>query len=560
MTRKTPRRRTPGRRAAAVLFVAAAAAVVVATLTAVAGSASRTPTPKTPQAIARYLQKTVGRHMTWPARAALAMVANGTHQFGSNIAQAQATASPGARSGLSRVGKGHYLSGPGLTNVRVNNPAEDGHFIDQTTQSEPMVAASGPHVVVGFNDSATTGLFLTAASNLTGYSYSTNGGQTFTDAGALQNAPGFINFGDPWLASARDGSFYFSNLMLDGTTGNLDVGVSRSTDGGKTFPAPTNIAPTNDLFYSGDKDAMAVGPDPTNRAQDDVYVSWDDQFADQSGNLYDGLPVAHSTDGGKTWQVTYADKFLFDFNSCSFVQYIGATPAVAWNGTVYVAAEKFSVDDPDCTGTAPFVATEWIFKSTDGGQTWNAGKQLATVTEIPNGAIDLGPGMLMRDIEFPSLAVTPPGNVYVAWDDAQSGRSHIRLAYSTNSGTAWKLTWATSSPGDQVQPALSADKSGLHLLYYQKNPDDTLDAVVANSPNATTSFSQTRVTSTSFPGVFTAPQFDPIIAPAYMGDYVGNVSYGGHQYFAWGDNRNTVTNFLWPHGRNDPNVYFAKTP
>ena len=60
------------------------------------------------------------------------------------------------------------------------------------------------------------------------------------------------------------------------------------------------------------------------------------------------------------------------------------------------------------------------------------------------------------------------------------------------------------------------------------------------------------------PGVFTAPQFDPIIAAAYMGDYISGVSSGGHQYFAWGDNRDIVTNFLWPQGRHDPDVFFAR--
>jgi len=43
-----------------------------------------------------------------------------------------------------------------------------------------------------------------------------------------------------------------------------------------------------------------------------------------------------------------------------------------------------------------------------------------------------------------------------------------------------------------------------------------------------------------------------------MGDYIANVSNGSHQYFAWGDNRDTVTDFLYPNGRNDPDVFFAK--
>ena len=33
---------------------------------------------------------------------------------------------------------------------------------------------------------------------------------------------------------------------------------------------------------------------------------------------------------------------------------------------------------------------------------------------------------------------------------------------------------------------------------------------------------------------------------------------GGRQYFAWGDNRDRVRNWLYPNGRHDPNVYFAR--
>jgi len=49
-----------------------------------------------------------------------------------------------------------------------------------------------------------------------------------------------------------------------------------------------------------------------------------------------------------------------------------------------------------------------------------------------------------------------------------------------------------------------------------------------------------------------------LIAPYYMGDYIANVSDGRRQYFAWGDNRDRVRNWLYPNGRHDPNVYFAR--
>jgi hypothetical protein len=107
-----------------------------------------------------------------------------------------------------------------------------------------------------------------------------------------------------------------------------------------------------------------------------------------------------------------------------------------------------------------------------------------------------------------------------------------------------------------VQPALSADSKGIHLLYYQRNKDNTLDVVVGNSQNGA-AFATKRVTTRSFQGTLTIPQFDPIIAFGYMGDYIANVSDGSHQYFAWGDNRNGVTDFLFPSGRNDPDVFLA---
>ena len=66
------------------------------------------------------------------------------------------------------------------------------------------------------------------------------------------------------------------------------------------------------------------------------------------------------------------------------------------------------------------------------------------------------------------------------------------------------------------------------------------------------------MTSQSFRGSLTVPPFDPITAFGYMGDYIANVSDGSHDYFAWGDNRDRVTNFMYPNGRNDPDVFFAR--
>jgi hypothetical protein len=481
--------------------------------------------------------------------------------------QAMAGELPGGPGGLvperGPVGTGGIAAAvpprAGLANVRVNNPALDQRQPDQTTQSETSIAVVGQRVAVGFNDSQQSLLALTNGSDLSGYGYSVDGGKTFTDGGTLPNLPNFANLGDPWLTSDRGGRMYYSTLALGGNVFNLEIGVSRSDDGGKTWTTPTLASPNSDtLFYTGDKDAITTGRDPVVAARDNVYAAWDDFVLDTSnGESFQGLPVARSTDRGRTWSLTYADMLVSDPNSCSFSQYIGAQPLVdQTNGILYVAAEKIVVDDPTCNGgTVAF--SQVIFKSADGGKTFGPGVRISPVTSAtPGGALDLGSGKLIRTIEFPVLALRG-GELWAAWNDGRSGRSHILLASSGNGGASWSVAAVTSGTTDEIQPALAADQKGLHLAYYQRNGDDTIDLVAADTQDGL-HFVNRRITSQSFPGVVTLPQFDPIIAFGYMGDYVSVVSDGSNQYFAWGDNRDRVTNFLHPSGRNDPDVFFAR--
>jgi len=517
-------------------------------LAGIGGSAAvGTGTRPTKQSLAQHILNTAaGKLMTASARAALEMFASGDRHVapdpkGNDFSKAKKGAG------------GLAAPTPSFTNARVNNPATDTNQTDQTTQSETAIGVAGSHVVAGFNDSQHGLLFLTAGANLNGYGYSDDGGATWVDGGTIPNAPALQNVGDPWIATDRAGNFYYSSLAIDVVNG-LDIGIAKSTDGGHTFSQPVIALPQGNLFDFGDKDAMTTGPDPTVKTRDNVYVAWDDFGCDQT-TCFNGLPVARSTDGGASYQVTYADKFNFDTTGCSFQQYIGAMPLVDKNGVLYLTAERFSVTDPDCTGGL-FSMDQSFFKSTDGGQTFSSRTTIASVVPAtPFGALILGPGQYMRTIEFPTMAIL--GNaLYVAWNDGTSGNSHIRLAKSTNGGASWSLSWTTQGTNDEVQPALSAD-TALHLFYYRRNNNNTLDVFVANSANGN-SFVANRVSTVSSPGVITLPNFDPIIAWGYMGDYLANASDGSHQYFAWGDNRDIVTNFLWPQGRHDPDVFFAK--
>jgi hypothetical protein len=448
----------------------------------------------------------------------------------------------------------------GLPNVAVNNPAEDTHQVDQTTQSETTIAAAGSNVAVGFNDSQQSLLAFTAGANLTGYAYSTDGGAHFTDGGTLPNPQSFTNSGDPWMTTDRAGNMYYSTLTFGGDVGNLEIAVGKSVNGGKTWSTPVFASPNDpSSLYFGDKDAITSGRSPTAASADVLYDTWDDQVCDPASfTCVNGLPVAVSKNGGKSWKLHYADKLASDPESCSFSQYLGAQPIVnPADGTLYVAAEKFSITDPTCTGAANLVTSMVIFKSTDAGQTFDNGTTISKITPAsPTGAIVLGPGEFVRTAEFPSLALLG-GKLFVVWNDGRTGQSHVHLAESGDGGASWSNRQVTFGSLDEIQPALTGDSSGLHLAYYQRNADNTIDTIVGDSTDGV-HFGASRVTSAAFPGVTTVPQFDPIIAFGYMGDYIAEVSVGGHLYFAWGDNRRSVVDFTFPQGRHDPDVFFAK--
>ena len=480
--------------------------------------------------------------------------------------QTTAGLEPGGVSGLApgqdereRVATPAFAPPPraGLTNVRVNNPAADTHEPDQTTQSETTIAVVGSKVAVGFNDSQQALLAFTNGMDLSGYAYSTDGGRTFTDGGTVPNRPNFANVGDPWMTQDRGGRMYYGTLAYGGYTGNLEVGVSTSDSGGRSWTTPKFASPNSDsMFYQADKDAVAAGPDPVVRSRDNVYAVWDDFSSDFSGDTFTaGLAVARSTDRGQNWDLTYADRFQSNPNSCSFRQYIGAQPLVdRGNGTLYVAAERIAVDDPTCSSGGSVSVQEVLFTSKDGGRTFRPAKTISDVT--PVGGLDLGEGRVVRVAEFPVLTLHG-GRLWAAWNDLRGGRSHIVLAWSSDGGASWSTNALTSGTTDEIQPALASDSNGVHLAYYQRNGDDSFDLVASDTTDGY-HVRSSRVTSTSFPAVVTVPQFDPAIAWGYMGDYVSVVSDGKSQYFAWGDNRDRVTNFLHPQGRHDPDVFFAR--
>lgn len=555
-------------------FLVVAAVAMLAFSGATAGQ-SASPVGRD-QAVNELLASPAARFLTPQALMSLTAMAGRSQGIGADPAGEQVGAGAAQRAATTAEPD---VESARLANVRVNDPRQDSHQTDQTTQSETSVAVSGSHVVVGFNDSQQALLFPTAGASLSGVAFSSNGGRSFTDAGALPNQAGCFDVGDPWLTADRGGAIYYSTLVSCASGGF--VGVAKSTDGGRKFSPPVVIIPQSaGSFFFADKPALTAGRDPQASGRDVLYDAWDDfSFGGIGGSTLAGLAVARSTDAGAHWTVTYASRAPLT-QPCpnnpgffSFTQFIGAQPIVdPATGTLRVAAEKLSQGCPGSSasvaggggggggggGTPPPIRpSEVIFTSTDGGQHFGPEAKIADATfSFPSGALELAPGRLMRNAEFPTLAMLG-SDLVATWNDGRSGRSHVLLSRSSDAVHWSAPVDVTSGNLDELQPAISSDGSRLDVAYYQRRADNTLEVRVARSTDGAT-FTTSRVSDRSFPGALTFPQFDPIIAQGYMGDYIANVAVDGHRYLAWGDNRDVVTNFMYPDGRPDPDVFFAR--
>src|SRR5215475_11621094 len=134
--------------------VAVAAVTTVALTGAFTGAltaGSGTPGPAlTRQQIAQHILGTrAAGVMTAPARAALRMLATGSRDLSPGLtAQGLPAAGLPAAGSSAPVSNAGNLAKPAFANVRVNDPAQDTHQLDQTTQSETTIAVAGSHVAV----------------------------------------------------------------------------------------------------------------------------------------------------------------------------------------------------------------------------------------------------------------------------------------------------------------------------------------------------------------------------------------------------------------------------
>lgn len=288
------------------------------------------------------------------------------------------------------------------------------------------------------------------------FTRSTDGGKTFSTPKNLSNTSGFSS--NPRVAIDAHGVIYVA--WEDDATGNLEIFVSQSSDGGLNFSTPTNVS--NDPADSEDPQ-LAVD------AFGNVDVVWNDK------NITMGIFFAQSTDGGKTYSTP---KNLASNLNGSFVPQM----AVGQDGSISVAWE-----DDSATGQ-PSVS---FAHSSDKGVTFSAAQKLST------GGAAFGA----------QLAVDASGNINVVWMDSTLGNQEIFFSRSMDQGVTFSAPSDVSKgTGSADNPQIGTDANGSIYVVWQDDvpPMFSRDIYFARSGNGGVTFSAGQNLSNST-GDSTAP-------------------------------------------------------
>ena len=335
---------------------------------------------------------------------------------------------------------------------------------------------------------------------------STDGGNTFSDIllpgwDSFSGANGLFKHvqagGDPALAFATDGTLYYSALVYDFSFANRapsGVAVASSRDGGANWSKPVMVHYEDANNFFNDKEWIAAG------AGGKVYVTWTLFKSNKPhGYISSNIVEAVSHDYGVTWSSPIA----VSDSAHPFDQ--GSSPAVAPDGTVYVAYEGNQASD---------VTKDQIVlaRSTDGGRTFTNIELGRVYDDIGCYPLNVAQGRQRLTFEqfrvssFPSLAIDPStGGLAIAWSDDQNNpgcaagaasfsgvtNNQVKLVTSAN-GRTWTAAAQITSGKDKVYPAVGANHGRVVVGYYTRDYSPV--------PTATDHSCQRGFLSTTDPG------------------------------------------------------------
>ena len=327
----------------------------------------------------------------------------------------------------------------------------------------------------------------------------------------------YARVSDPWITFTPNGAAFQIGLSFSGDIRQAGSSsallVSRSRDGGLTWNAPvTLLASGADVF--NDKEAITADPNDTTGSL--VYAVWDQLDSSTHGSTW----FSRTTDGGDNWETA---RIIYDPGATQnpkTSQTIGNQVQVLPSGDVLAFFTQI-----DGIGTGSSRSSFRMLRSTDHGATWPVASLVEVIPqELAIGARDPDTGAMIRDAAaLPAVAVSPSGDLYVAFQDARfSGgqRDGVLLTVSHDGGLNWSApVQVNGAPGVQAfVPTVAVRADGLIGVTYYDQRHNTAD----RSTLPTDYWLALSSNGLSWSDNFITGPFDMDLAPNANGVFVGD--------------------------------------
>jgi hypothetical protein len=380
---------------------------------------------------------------------------------------------------------------------------------NQRAQAEPHIARSivdPDFLVVTFQE----GRFASGGGGVDcGYSISTNGGLIWTRAliPNLTSTSGgaYTRATDPVAAVDLNGNVYLNTLAANPTFDTGPVVVSKSTDGGATFGAPTVVYQPPNASVFADKNWIAINTFSGTSTVGRIVAT----FTLFSSSSTDGGQIlrAYSDNGGASWSSAAAVAATTNAQ--------GSQPVFLPNGNVAVVYWNFGVTTGGNDDRLEAVI------SSNGGQTFGSVKLVAN-------AVEYAPTSIRSGVFLPSaVGDRTTNNLYVVYQTVLSGNPKIAFTKSTDGGNTWSAPIAISdnpAGAGVFNPAINSSPDGQTLtavFYDQRNNSGSnvlVDLYLAQSFDGGATWKPNiRLSSVS-----TDASLAPLTPQGYMlGDYQG---------------------------------------
>jgi hypothetical protein len=293
----------------------------------------------------------------------------------------------------------------------------------------PQMAVSGNNVYLVWNDNSTGKYGIIFAK-------STDGGMTFSTHVDISRSIGSSS--SPQFAVSGNDVYVVWQAK---TTGKYQIILAKSTDGGATFGAPTNISDN-----SGDSSYPKISISGNN-----IYVIWSFTVTNKD---YDVL-FTKSADGGST--------FSTPVNLSNNLGDSGLPQMTVSENNVYVTWEN--------NGLGNFEV--FVAKSNDNGNSFASPVNISK-NAAPSGAPQI---------------VGSGNNIYVVWMDRTPGNYDIFVAKSNDAGSTFGTPVNVSNtPKDSGYPQITASGNNIYVVWTETISSKNYDVFFAKSADGGSTF------------------------------------------------------------------------